>query len=45
MRLESAARNESRWLCEMIEHTSQDFGTRVAPRPDDLPVVFKTAQR
>ncbi|MEV6138328.1 CapA family protein [Nocardia sp. NPDC051990] len=45
MRLESAARNESRWLCEMIEHTSQDFGTRIAPRPDDLPVVFKTAQR
>jgi poly-gamma-glutamate synthesis protein (capsule biosynthesis protein) len=45
MRLESAARSESRWLCETIEHISRGFGTRVAPRPDDLPVVFKTAQR
>ncbi|WP_063043580.1 CapA family protein [Nocardia pseudovaccinii] len=44
MRLQSATRNESRWLCETIEHISRDFGTRVALRPDDLPVVFKTAQ-
>ncbi|MFX0579013.1 CapA family protein [Nocardia nepalensis] len=45
MRLESAAHGESRWLCETIEHISRDFGTRVASRPDDLPVVFKTARR
>ncbi|MGY4103497.1 CapA family protein [Nocardia sp. R16R-3T] len=45
MRLESAARSESRWLCETLEDISYDFGTRVAPRPGDLPVVFKTAQR
>ncbi|MEV5834507.1 CapA family protein [Nocardia sp. NPDC052112] len=44
MRLESATRNESRWLRETIEHISHDFGTRVASRPDDLPVVFRTAQ-
>ncbi|WP_062982454.1 CapA family protein [Nocardia anaemiae] len=44
MRLQSAARDESRWLCETIEHISRDFGTRVAPRADGLPVVFKTAR-
>jgi hypothetical protein len=27
------------------EDISHDFGTRVEPRPDDLPVVFKTARR
>ncbi|MFD0361993.1 CapA family protein [Nocardia sp. GCM10030253] len=45
MRLESAALSESRWLCETIEHISRGFGTRVAARSDDLPVVFKAAQR
>ncbi|WP_327111602.1 CapA family protein [Nocardia sp. NBC_01730] len=45
MRLESAARSESRWLCETIEQISRGFGTRVASRPDDLPVVFNATQR
>ncbi|MEU7767633.1 CapA family protein [Nocardia sp. NPDC049190] len=45
MRLESAARSESRWLCETIEHISRGFGTRVTRRPDDLPVVFTVARR
>ncbi|WP_406235392.1 CapA family protein [Nocardia sp. NBC_01009] len=44
MRLESAACSESRWLCETIEHISRGFGTRVAMRHDDLPVVFKDAK-
>ncbi|MEV6430990.1 CapA family protein [Nocardia sp. NPDC051463] len=45
MRLESAARRESRWLCETIERISRDFGTCVTLRHDDLPVVFKGAKR
>ncbi|MBF6301707.1 CapA family protein [Nocardia amamiensis] len=45
MRLEWAARAESRWLCEMMEHISHGFGTRVASRPDDFPVVFNAARR
>ncbi|MGK8557891.1 CapA family protein [Nocardia gipuzkoensis] len=45
MRLEWAARAESRWLCEMMEHISRDFGTRVASQSDDFPVVFNAARR
>ncbi|MFE7798317.1 CapA family protein [Nocardia sp. NPDC057440] len=45
MRLESAARSESRWLCETIEHISRGFGTHVAQRHDDLPVVFTDSKR
>ncbi|MGQ4600777.1 CapA family protein [Nocardia sp. R6R-6] len=44
MRLEWATRGEARWLCEMMEHISHDFGTRVASRPDDFPVVFTAAR-
>ncbi|MEV6324060.1 CapA family protein [Nocardia sp. NPDC051787] len=45
MRLEWAARGESHWLCELMAHISRGFGTRVASRPDDFPVVFNAAQR
>ncbi|WP_227998004.1 CapA family protein [Nocardia australiensis] len=45
MRLESAAHSECQWLCQTIEHISHAFGTRVAPRPDGLPVVFEAVQR
>ncbi|MEV0298557.1 CapA family protein [Nocardia sp. NPDC050710] len=44
MRLQSATHDDSQWLCETIEYISRDFGTRVVPRPDGLPAVFKTAQ-
>ncbi|WP_281880951.1 CapA family protein [Nocardia sputorum] len=45
MRLEWAPRSESRWLCEKIQDISRGFGTLVAPRPGDLPVVFSAARR
>lgn len=43
MRLQSAGYDESRWLCDTMADISRGFDTRVAARPDDLPVVYPAA--